>query len=411
MFSTVGAIGVSPSSPNPTLCAAATATATATIPPHQPPLPPHRRLPRSSSLTLVAAMAGEAASSSPSPAPPSSPPPAAASIRRRKTRRASIGQLLILRVLVSNVKSLQVAKVERAADWRAARTYKESGVIFEGKVEGSNNGGLLLRFYSLLGFLPYPLLSPSHSCRDPLRTIQETAKDLVGSSIAVKVIEANEEEKKLIFSEKDASWSKYSSQVKIGDVFDAVVGSVEDYGAFAHLRFPDGRYHLTGLVHVSEVSWDLVQDVRDFLNEGDQVKVKVINIDREKSRITLSIKQLEDDPLLETLEKVIPQEDQQMPTAQSLSSSTIEPLPGLESICNELLQEEGITDVQLGRQGLEKRVVSQDLELWLSNVPAKDKQFTLLARAGRQVQEVYLTTTLNQDGIKKAVQRVLGRVP
>ncbi|OAY70516.1 30S ribosomal protein S1, chloroplastic [Ananas comosus] len=256
----------------------------------------------------------------------------------------------------------------RAADWRAARTYKESGVIFEGKVEGSNNGGLLLRFYSLLGFLPYPLLSPSHSCRDPLRTIQETAKDLVGSSIAVKVLEANEEEKKLIFSEKDASWSKYSSQVKIGDVFDAVVGSVEDYGAFAHLRFPDGRYHLTGLVHVSEVSWDLVQDVRDFLNEGDQVKVKVINIDREKSRITLSIKQLEDDPLLETLEK-------------------------------------------LGRQGLEKRVVSQDLELWLSNVPAKDKQFTLLARAGRQVQEVYLTTTLNQDGIKKAVQRVLGRVP
>ncbi|XP_020089589.1 uncharacterized protein LOC109711096 [Ananas comosus] len=364
---------------------------------------------------------------------PSSPTPIAAASSspsllflnpRRRRRRHGHGRrssfffpLACAAELASSGSSLDQKKEDearldrRAADWRAARTYKESGVIFEGKVEGSNNGGLLLRFYSLLGFLPYPLLSPSHSCRDPLRTIQETAKDLVGSSIAVKVIEANEEEKKLIFSEKDASWSKYSSQVKIGDVFDAVVGSVEDYGAFAHLRFPDGRYHLTGLVHVSEVSWDLVQDVRDFLNEGDQVKVKVINIDREKSRITLSIKQLEDDPLLETLEKVIPQEDQQMPTAQSLSSSTIEPLPGLESICNELLQEEGITDVQLGRQGLEKRVVSQDLELWLSNVPAKDKQFTLLARAGRQVQEVHLTTTLNQDGIKKAVQRVLGRVP
>ncbi|XP_072970377.1 uncharacterized protein [Typha angustifolia] len=306
----------------------------------------------------------------------------------------------------------EARQVRRSADWRAARAYKDTGVIFDGKVEGSNNGGLLIRFYSLLGFLPYPLLSPSHSCKDPLRAIQDIAKDLVGSSIAVKVIEASEEEKKLIFSEKDACWSKYSSQAKVGDVFDARVGSVEDYGAFVHLRFPDGCYHLTGLVHVSEVSWDLVQDVRDFLSEGDPIKVKVIHIDREKSRITLSIKQLEDDPLLETLDKVIPQDGEQMPDAFNMSSSTkIEPLPGLESICKELLQEDGITDVQLGRQGLEKRVVSQDMELWLSNVPAKDKQFTLLARAGRQVQEVYLTTTLNQDGIKKAVQRVLGRVP
>lgn len=50
----------------------------------------------------------------------------------------------------------------------------------------------------------------------------------------------NEEEKKLIFSEKDAVWSKYSSQVKVGGVFVGKVGSVEDYGAFVHLRFPDG---------------------------------------------------------------------------------------------------------------------------------------------------------------------------
>jgi predicted RNA-binding protein with RPS1 domain len=93
-----------------------------------------------------------------------------------------------------------------------------------------------------------------------------------------------------------------------------------------------GLYHLTGLVHVSEVSWDYVQDVRDVLRDGDEVRVIVTNIDkwvayfgywnllamthdivfnqklfqcREKSRITLSIKQLEDDPLLETLDKVI----------------------------------------------------------------------------------------------------------
>lgn len=255
-------------------------------------------------------------------------------------------------------------------------------------------------------------MSPSHSCRDPQKSIQDIAKDLVGSSISLKVIEVNEEEKRLIFSEKDANWSKYSSQVKVGDVFDARVGSVEDYGAFVHLLFLDGHYHLTGLVHVSEVSWDLVHDVRDVLNEGEQLKVKVVHINREKSRLTLSIKQLEEDPLLETLDKVIPQEGQsEFDSFIMPDNINTEPLPGLGSICKELLQEDGITDVRLGRQGLEKRVVSQDLELWLSNTPANNRQFTLLARAGRQVQEVYLITTLDPSGIKKAVQRVLQRVP
>lgn len=52
----------------------------------------------------------------------------------------------------------------------------------------------------------------------------------------------NEEERKLVLSEKDASWSTYSSQIKIGDVYDGIVSSVFHYGAFVHLRFPDGTY-------------------------------------------------------------------------------------------------------------------------------------------------------------------------
>ncbi|KAK1271647.1 hypothetical protein QJS04_geneDACA004392 [Acorus gramineus] len=261
--------------------------------------------------------------------------------------------------------------VRRSADWKAARAYKESGAIYEGRVEGFNTGA-------------------------PKRAIQDIAKDLVHSLLSVKVIQASEEDKQLIFSEKDALWSKYSGQVQEGDIFEAKVGSVEDYGAFIHLQFPDGFYHITGLVHVSEVSWDLVQDVRDFLNEGDDVRVKVIQVDREKSRITLSIKQLEDDPLLVTLDKVI-QQDDQFGSDISMSTHTLnaEALPGLQSICSELLQEDGITDVKIGRQGLEKRAVSQDLELWLSNAPAKDNQYTLLARAGRQFRPIRISDYTN----------------
>lgn len=300
-----------------------------------------------------------------------------------------------------------------SADWKAARAYKASGFIYEGKIQGFNGGGLLVRFFSLVGFLPFPQMSPSHSCKEPQKSIHEIAKGLTGSIISVKVIQANEEMKKLVFSEKDAVWNKYSSRVNVEDIFVGRVGSVEDYGAFIHLRFPDGLYHLTGLAHVSEVSWDLIQDIRDILNEGDEVRVKVIKIDREKSRITLSIKQLEEDPLLETLEKVIPQDGSVISDSSSMSSSNsnIEPLPGLGAIFEELLQEDGIDDVRITRQGFEKRVVSQDLQLWLSNAPPSGKKFTLLARAGRQVQEIQLSTFLDQEGIKKALQRVLERVP
>ncbi|KAK2421731.1 30S ribosomal protein S1 protein [Trifolium repens] len=68
----------------------------------------------------------------------------------------------------------------------------------------------------------------------------------------------------------------------------------------------------------------------------------------------------------------------------SSDSGRIEPLPGLETILEELLQEDGIFDARISRQGFEKRVVSQDLQLWLSNAPPMEQRFTLLARAGRQ---------------------------
>ncbi|CAI0397730.1 unnamed protein product [Linum tenue] len=301
----------------------------------------------------------------------------------------------------------------RSADWKAAREFKERGAIHVGRIEGSNAGGLLVRFHSLMGFLPYPQLSPAHYCKEPHKTIHEIAEGMANALIRVKIIAADEGNRNLVFSEREAAWTMFSKGVTVGDVFAGRVGLVEDYGAFVHLRFPDGLHHLTGLIHVSEVSWDLVRDVRDVLTEGQEVRVKVTEVDWKKSRIALSIKQLEEDPLLETLDKVIPQDDGSVDTDPSgtYNGVTIEPLPGLTEIFTELLLEEGIEDIRINRQGFEKRVVSQDLQLWLSNALPIDRKFILLARAGRQVQEIQLTTTLDQEGIKKALQHVLERVP
>ena len=71
----------------------------------------------------------------------------------------------------------------------------------------------------------------------------------------LQVVEANEEDKKLIFSEKDAIWSKYSNKVKVGDIFDARVVSVEDYGAFVHLQFPDGIYLSLANIYFIVCTW------------------------------------------------------------------------------------------------------------------------------------------------------------
>ncbi|EPS61238.1 hypothetical protein M569_13562, partial [Genlisea aurea] len=78
-------------------------------------------------------------------------------------------------------------QARRSADWKAAREYHEKGDLYEGRVEGFNGGGLLVKFYSLVGFLPFPQLSPLHSCKAPGKAIQDIAVSLVGSMISVKV--------------------------------------------------------------------------------------------------------------------------------------------------------------------------------------------------------------------------------
>lgn len=299
--------------------------------------------------------------------------------------------------------------LRRAAAWKKAETYKKNHEIFEGRVEGSNSGGVRVRFHSLQGFLPYSQMSPSHLLKVGGNILSEVGKDLMGSTLSLKVIRVSEEEETLVFSEKQAMWEKFS--IRVGDVFEGRVSSVTRFGAFVELRFPDGGYYVDGLVHISEVSWDLVRDVRDVLKKGDDVRVKVIQIDVEKSRLSFSIKRLQADPLFETLDTLMPQEGT-LNTVTSTADDVVpsETLRDLEQICEELLREKGIINVKIGRRVLEKRVVSQDLELWLSNMPVEGGKFTLLARAGRLVQEVHLGTSLEREGIKQAVQRVMGRV-
>lgn len=307
----------------------------------------------------------------------------------------------------------EFAKVDpRNAAWQKAQETMESGSIHRGVVDACNSGGLVVLFGPLQGFLPFSQMDQGRLLRDSSRSLSEFAEELVGDFISVKIIEANETTRRLIFSEKQAVLEANLRLLEEGLVYEGKVNSVTDFGAFVDVVLPDGTSSVRGLVRTSELSWNPVRNPRDICEIGQSVRVKILQLDKEKSHLYLSIKQLQDDPRLETPDKSMPVQSQntQEPKEQGATLSRTS-LPGLQQICEELLNEEGITGFTLGRARFEKRAVSQDMELWLANAPVEDGKFSILARVGRQVQEIQLNSNLDREGIKVAVQRVAGRFP
>src|SRR5690606_19208943 len=117
---------------------------------------------------------------------------------------------------------------------------------------------------------------------------------LVDIPLRVRILDANRKENKLIFSEKEAIKDDMQSrltELKVGDVVKGVVTGVIDFGAFVNVA------GIEGLIHISEISWERVEDPRDYVKTGQEVEAKIIAID--KDRLSLSIKQMSADPWLD----------------------------------------------------------------------------------------------------------------
>ena len=175
-------------------------------------------------------------------------------------------------------------------------------------VKEANRGGLMVNWQGLSGFLPVSQLSEEHypnvSGGDKGRILNELEK-LVGEKLNLVIITADPAEKTLILSEKgvdtDASSKKTSDRktkkvsgdmmekYSIGDILEAKIIGVVDFGIFVKLPAGD-----EGLVHISEISWSLIGDPKSIYNIGDEVTVKVIEINKDK--VSLSIKALVENP-------------------------------------------------------------------------------------------------------------------
>ncbi len=196
---------------------------------------------------------------------------------------------------------LSLRKAAKDRGWDEVIRLFEAGEITEVAAYDANRGGLLIELEGVRGFMPVSQLSaenyPRVSGADKDEILQRL-NGLIGKPLKVRILDADRKQNKLIFSEKEAikdGLQDRLAKLKVGDKVTGVITGVVDYGAFVNVE------GIEGLIHISEISWDRVNNPADYVKVGDQVEAKIIAIDRE--RLSLSLKQLAEDPWSKQVEK------------------------------------------------------------------------------------------------------------
>jgi ribosomal protein S1 len=203
--------------------------------------------------------------------------------------------------------SLKRALIDRK--WELFAQYLETGETVEVSGLEVNKGGMIVSTDTVRGFVPSSQFGKEFLGR---------MEDLLGKNFKVKVIEVDKEKNRLIFSERHVSEAEAIAKkaealhfVKAGDMYEGVVSGIMPFGAFVGVEVPltkpvtsnqkpgTGKGEVgkvEGLVHISEIAWEKVNDPNDYFKLGDRVKVKVLGVDTSMGKLNLSVKQLSADP-------------------------------------------------------------------------------------------------------------------
>jgi small subunit ribosomal protein S1 len=199
---------------------------------------------------------------------------------------------------------LSFRRAQEQISWENVEKMLEDDRVYDSKIVGFNKGGLIVMVGGLRGFLPSSQINAVRRSQSSGDTPEQRWQKMVGEPITVRIIEVDRERRRLILSERSVSSESRQSikervidELEVGKVYTGRVTSLSDFGAFVNVNGADG------LVHLSELSWDRIQHPREILEVGQEVKVKVINIDKEKKRIGLSMRALADDPWTSRVEK------------------------------------------------------------------------------------------------------------
>jgi small subunit ribosomal protein S1 len=238
----------------------------------------------------------------------------------------SVGDELELEVQKVEEEALILSKrkVDAEKAWEELKVKFESGEVFEAEVKDVVKGGLVVDL-GVRGFVPASLVE-SHFVED--------FSDYKGKSLSFKIVELEQEKNRLILShravvEQEQGKKKQDllSAIQPGQVIEGTVQRITDFGAFVDIGGVDG------LVHISQLSHEHVEKPSDVVEEGQKVQVKVLSVDRDNERISLSIKETLPGPWAEIDEKA-PKGSTLEGTVKRLVSygAFVEVFPGVEGL-------------------------------------------------------------------------------
>jgi len=196
---------------------------------------------------------------------------------------------------------LSLRKAAKDRGWDEVAEKLEAGEIITVTPYDANRGGLLVEYEGVRGFLPVSQLSAEHYPRvgsSDKDEILQRLNSLTNKELKVRILDADRKANKLIFSEKEAvkeGLVERFEKLAIGDTVSGVVTGVVDFGVFVNVE------GIEGLIHISEISWERVNNPSDYVKVGQTVEAKIIAIDKE--RLSLSMKQLTKDPWLDEVEQ------------------------------------------------------------------------------------------------------------
>ena len=229
-------------------------------------------------------------------------------INREELAKLAEGDSLIAFVMRPDSQDGPILSVDRARGeegWREIQKFMEQDQPVEGVIVGFNRGGCILEVANVQGFVPMSQLitisrdvfkQDSSESGEP-RSDDSIGKDLVGNTLTVKVLEVNRSRNRAIFSERSALQEQRDEQKAVliekleeGEVRKGVVTGISNFGAFVDLGGADG------LIHISEMSWSMVESPEDLVKVGEELDVYVLRIDRETMKIALSLRRLQPEP-------------------------------------------------------------------------------------------------------------------
>lgn len=190
---------------------------------------------------------------------------------------------------------VSVRRIQYREAWIKIVKRKEDDEVFEAKCIGVNRGGAICLVDGLRAFLPGSHLAG-----------QLPTDDLIGQTLPLKFLEVNQEDNKLVVSNRRAVVETQMANLSRGDIVTGMVKALKPYGAFIEIG------GMSGLLHISQISYDRIEDLEKVLLPGQQLKCMIIDHDKMNGRIALSTKTLEPEPgdMLRDPDKVFELADQ-----------------------------------------------------------------------------------------------------